>query len=389
MARGVDTIVLGLGAMGSAAIHQLARSGRRVLGIDQFEPPHDRGSSHGGTRIMGRFRQIYFENPDYFHAFACAMALWEQLEREADEPLRRKVGGLLLGPPHAQVGGAIHAAQKHGTALNVLSATEIRRRFPVLAPPESFLAIHEEDAQVIRPEASIEALLKGAVKRGAELRTRERVVDWSAHPGGVEVSTERGRIEAETLVITPGPWAPRVLSDLGLPLQVDRVAMYWFEPQGGVAGFGSAPVHVWDTLDGERFFCFPALDGEGGGVKLGVHAKNAACTPETLRAEPTPEELEKVRGLLERYVPRMNGKFLRSSPCLYTNTPDQHFVIGRHPAHPNVSVAAGFSGHGFKFASWVGAVLRDLASSGATREPIALFSPARFRGSAGTSTTAS
>jgi monomeric sarcosine oxidase len=373
-----DAIVLGLGAMGSAAAQHLAQRGARVLGIEQFTPPHDKGSSHGGTRMI---RQAYWESPDYIPLVLRAYDLWEKLERETGAKLLTITGGLILGSSSGQlVQGGIAGAQAHGIRYSVLSPSEIRSRFPAIVPLEEDVAVHEELAGYLFPEECIRAQLKVAALHGAELHLNEKVVNWKAHPGRVEVTTDRAIYEAGHLIIAAGPWTNQALQNL-FRLRVTRQVMTWIQPQGGIEPFLPTrfPVFLCDSPEGgPPGYGFPSVDGPSGGVKVAIHGSEIECTPDTIdRMIHEIDGAEVIRRLRPRF-PALNGQIVKAATCMYTMTPDEHFIIGPHPQFPAVSIACGFSGHGFKFAPVVGEILADLGTSGSTAHPIALFSPTRF-----------
>ncbi len=375
-----DVIVLGLGAMGSAAAQQLAARGKNVLGIEQFTPPHDKGSSHGGSRMI---RQAYWESAAYVPLVLRSYELWERLERDAGKRLLTITGGLILGPAESQmVASGIAAARQHGIAYTVLVPREIRDRFPAITPLENDVAVFEERAGYLLPEECIRAQLKMAAGSGAELHFEEKVLGWNADARSAEVTTSRAVYEAERLVVTAGPWANEMLQGL-VPLKVTRQVMTWIEPQGGIEPFLARhfPVFLCESPeDGRPGYGFPAIDGAGGGVKAAIHGSDVECTPETVdRVIHELDGAEVIRKLKPRF-PALDGEIVKAKTCLYTMTPDEHFVIGLHPELPWVSVACGFSGHGFKFAPVVGEILADLATMGATHHPIDLFSPMRFEG---------
>jgi sarcosine oxidase len=377
-----DVIIVGLGGMGSATAYQLAARGRRVLGLDRFRPAHDRGSSHGQSRVI---RQAYFEDPAYVPLLLRAYELWHHLEREAGEDLLILTGGLMMGQATSSVfAGSLQSAQQHRLPHEVLDAGAIRRRFPPFTPSADVVALYEERAGFVRPEASVQAHLDQAARRGAQLHFDEPVLNWRANGNGVEASTPTGTYAAEHLVLAPGAWAPAVLAELRLPLEVERQVMYWFDPVGGVAPFlpDRFPIYIWETPDGAQFYGFPAHDGPTGGVKVSFFRSpgmRGTCTPDTIDRQFHPEEIEQMRRYAAGGLPALNGPCLYAKTCMYTNTPDHQFIIAVHPDHPRVVMAAGFSGHGYKFASVVGEILADLATTGTTRHPIALFDPRRFR----------
>ena len=372
-----EVIVLGLGAMGSAAAMHLAARGPRVLGVDQFRPPHDRGSSHGGTRMI---RQAYGEGAAYIPLVVRAYELWEKLERDAHMQLLFVTGGLILGSRNGQmVARAAAAADAHGIAYEALTGREVQARFPAVVPLPGEVALLESRAGYLLPEECIRAQLRIAAAHGAELRFEEPVLSWTAEAGRVEVRTAHSSYTAERLVIAAGPWAHATLGSV-VPLQVTRQVMAWIQPIGGIDAFlpTRLPVFLSESDDGRPAYGFPAIDGPSGGVKAAVHGSANVCTPETvdrsIRAEDRAEILRKV----SRRMPALAGEIVKAQTCLYTMTPDEHFVIGPHPEHPAVSIACGFSGHGFKFAPVVGEILAELAMHGTTSYPIAIFSPLRF-----------
>jgi sarcosine oxidase len=377
-----DAIVAGLGGMGSAAAYHLAGRGKRVLGLERHAPVHDRGSSHGESRII---RQAYFEDPAYVPLLLRAYELWERLEEETGERLMTLGGGLMVGPPEgALVSGSVASADEHGLPYEILSASELKRRYPIFEPDPNVVALYEERAGFVRPEAGIKAHLDRAASMGAELRFEERITSWEASPSGVRVQTERGSYEAERLVVSAGAWAGELLAGLGLPLDVTRQILFWFRPVGGVEPYAPERVPIWiyEPDDGNMFYSFPAVDGADTVKAAFFRADGKPTDPETIDREVHDEEVEFIRGYLARHVPSMNGDLVAAKTCMYTNTPDEHFVISTHPDHSQIFIAAGFSGHGYKFCSVVGEVLADLATEEKTEHPIGLFSPARLTNAA-------
>jgi sarcosine oxidase len=364
--------------MGSAAAYHLAQRGQRVLGLERFQPAHVLGSSHGRSRII---RQAYFEDPAYVPLLFRAYELWARLEQDTGARLLDITGGLMLGEAGSAVlDGSLRSAREHGIAHELLDAAAIRRRFPPFRPGPDTVALLEKQAGVLRPEAAVQAHLDAATRAGAELHFEEPIAAWEALPGGVRVTTGRGVYEAERLVITPGPWAPSLLAGLGLPLVVERQVQLWFDPAGGVEPFlpDRFPIYIWQ-VDGETaIYGFPAMDGPDGGVKAAFHHGGSATTADTLLREVRPEEVEALRLVLAEHIPALAGALRAAAPCMYTNTPDEHFVIALHPRHSQVAIAAGFSGHGFKFAPAIGEILADLAAGGATAHPTGFLSARRF-----------
>ncbi len=373
-----DVIVIGLGGMGSAAAYRLAGRGLRVLGLEQFGPGHNRGSSHGGSRVT---RQAYFEDPAYVPLLLRAAELWEQVERDSGRDIVTYTGGVMIGQPDSRtVAGSKLSAEQWGLPHTLLDAADIRRRFPTLRPADDEVALYEEKAGFVRPETSVLAHLQLAGQAGAELHFEETVLDWTANSSGVRVTTDQDSYTADRLVICPGAWAPKLLADLGIDFEIERQVMYWFAPEGGTAVFEADrhPVYIWELGAGAQFYGFPAIDGPDGGAKVAMFRGGRICTPETIDREVHDAEVEAIRTHLRPRIPALPGPLLHAATCMYTNTADEHFVIATHPAHDRVTVACGFSGHGFKFVPVVGEILADLAAEGSTGYPIALFDPARL-----------
>jgi sarcosine oxidase len=380
MAATYDTIVLGLGAMGGAAALHLAERGRRVLGLDRYRPPHRFGSSQGRSRAI---RKAYFEHPAYVPLLERSYELWRRLEADSGRRLLQVTGALMLGPLESPVvAGSLMAATEHSLPHELLDARELRRRFPMFSPEADTVGLLEGEGGVLLPEACIEAQLELAVARGAELRFDEAATRWAplADKDGVRVETPRGTYEAESLVVAAGAWNGPLLKGLGLPLTVVRKVMTWLRPAGGGEAFlpDRFPVWVWAPAGEEIVYGFPAMEGPDGGIKVGIHSGGAPCEPDTADSDAGPDDQEELLRCLGDRLPDIEPKPLRTCVCFYTNTPDGHFVLGAHPEHPQVILAAGFSGHGFKFAGLVGEVLTDLATAGSTTHPIGLFSPERF-----------
>lgn len=376
-----DVIVVGLGGMGSAAVHQLAARGVRVLGLEKFGPAHDRGASHGGSRIT---RQSYFESPDYVPLLLRAYELYDALARDSGTDVITLTGGVMVGRPESlTVSGSLLSAERWGLEHEMLDAAALRRRFPTLSPRPDEVALYEAKAGFVRPEATVAAQLTLATRAGAELHFDEPMTNWAPAPGGgVRVRTASGSYEAGQLVFTPGPWAPQLLADLGVPFTIERQVQYWFQPAGGVAPFRPErhPIYIWEDAGGSQIYGFPAIDGPDGGAKVAFFRRGVVTTPETIDREVHEDEIRAMADRTRRNLPDLPDRFLRAKTCLYSNTPDEHFVIARHPAHEAVTVACGFSGHGFKFVPVVGEILADLATTGATRHPIDLFDPRRLTG---------
>lgn len=391
MTKSFDVIVLGLGAMGSAAAAQLARRGARVLGLEQFALGHDRGASHGETRLI---RKAYFESPRYVPLLERAYQLWDDLSDFAGAPLLHRTGLALCaeaGSGDGRFARAREVARQVGVAVEELTATEVAARWPALRLPPGFACLYEPGAGYLEVERCVLAHAELARRHGAELRAEERVLGWSADERGVRVTTAGGEHEAGALVIAAGPWSAPVLgaslAGQALPLRVHRVVQLWFPAGAAMSEERGMPCYAFDA--GGRFiYGFPGLPRPGGwAAKICEHAPGelleagrldapgaAGAVDRTLRVEDVPNVAEAIA----RYLPEVGARPVHHKICLYTMTPDEDFVIDRHPRHRNVCFAAGFSGHGFKFSSVVGELLADLTLEGQTRHPIDFLRLARF-----------
>lgn len=368
--------VIGLGAMGSAAALHLARRGADVTGFEQFGPAHDRGSSHGESRII---RKAYYEDPCYVPLILRAYELWRELEQESGETLLTVTGGLMIGrPDSAVVAGALASAQQWGLRHQLLNSKEIHQRFVAFTPGPEEVGVFEPDAGVLLPELAVLCHLRQAARHGAQLHFGERVEGWDEASGEIVMKTSAGTYRVDRLVVAAGPWTSRLLGGWGLPLRVERQVMGWFRPME-IRNFEPAnfPVYLFEEPGGEAYYGFPTLDGES--VKAARHHGGETTTPDELRRLSDDPELVRLRDHLGAMLPPLRGaEVIRARVCMYTDTPDLNFAIGLLPGPAAVAVACGFSGHGFKFSPAVGEVLADLVELGETRHPIAPLSLARF-----------
>ncbi|MBI3855886.1 MAG: N-methyl-L-tryptophan oxidase [Planctomycetes bacterium] len=343
-----DVTVIGLGAMGSAAAWQLARRGLKVLGLEQFSPGHDRGSSHGRTRVI---RQAYFEHPDYVPLVLRAYELWRELEAETKSTLRVKTGGLMIGPAEGPVvRGSLESARRYGLPHRLLSHAELSREYPFMRFRPQDEALWEDEAGVVFAEDGVLAFQERARALGAELRF------------GVKSALPAGRT-----VITAGAWLPKLAP--ALPLKTERQVMHWFDlPQ-------RTPLFIWD-YGRIPFYSIPDVRGDG--VKVAFHHGGELVPPEQIRREVGPDEIDEMKARLRETIPALAEGYRRSTTCIYTNTPDEHFAFGLLPGRSDVVVGSPCSGHGFKFAPVVGEILADLVIDGKTRHPIAPFALQRL-----------
>jgi sarcosine oxidase len=372
-----DVIVVGSGGIGSAAACHLATRGQRVLAIDRFPPVHDRGSSHGQTRLI---RQAYFEHPDYVPLLLRAYSLWRELEERVGRRLLVESGLVMAGPAAGDViAGALRAAELHRLAIERLSAAETRGRWPPLVVPDEWDAVFEPHGGYLFVEECVRAHLDAARRAGAVFEHGVTVRSWRSDGAGIAVETDQGTQRADRLVLAPGPWAADLLQLPFVRLEVLRKSLFWYEPPAASqAAFaaGALPCFAFDAPSG-FFYGFPQIDGRG--VKVAEHTGGVAVTdPLAVDRRIDAGEQRRVESILATHLPAMGRHCTAHATCLYTMSPDHHFLVGLHPASERVAIAAGFSGHGFKFASVVGEALADLAAAGETALPIGFLSPRRF-----------
>jgi sarcosine oxidase len=358
--------------MGSAALYHLARRGKRVLGIERFDVPNDLGSSHGLTRII---RLAYFEHSDYVPLLRRAYALWRELESDAREQLLY-ITGIVEGGERIY-DGVLRSCSDHDLPHEAIDGREASRRFPAYRLPDELPVVFQPDGGFVLPERSIVAHVNGALAHGAVVRARERVLEWAETESGVRVRTDRGAYEAERLVLTAGAWSQEVARlPAGLVRGV-RQTLAWFQPTRPEL-FAPDRMPVFNlALDDEHFYGFPIFGIPG--FKLGRYDHfGTGGDPDTISREPTLDDEAPLRVFAERYFPEGAGPTVALKTCLFEPSPDEHFLIDRHPDTEHAIIGAGFSGHGFKFCSVVGEILADLALDGSTQHDIALFRLNRF-----------
>jgi len=370
-----DVVIAGLGAMGSAAIYHLAGRGRRVAGLDRLHPPHDQGSSHGRSRII---REAYFEHPLYVPLVQRAYELWGDLERKSGKKLLLRTGGLMIGPADgALVRGAKRSAEEHRLEHQLLIDGDLRRRFQVFELAENMVGLWEPRAGILFPEQAVETHLELAAKAGAELHYNEPMLRWEPDGRGVRVFTAKESFRANKLLLSTGAWMSSSVPGIKLPLQVERQVMFWFEPRVQAERFAPehCPIHIWEYEPGRFFYGFPDL---GDGVKTAVHHQGEPAAPETARREVDEHDIGAMRSLLRRFMPSADGNLKSSAVCLYTNTPDEHFILDWHPELPQVLIASPCSGHGFKFSSVIGELEAMLLNNQRPPFDLGVFKISRF-----------
>jgi sarcosine oxidase len=370
-----DALVVGVGGMGSAVLYQLARRKAKVLGLEQFDIPHDRGSSHGLTRII---RLAYSEHPSYVPLLRRAYELWREIENAAGERLLLITGGVDAGAADSQtVKGSRLSCELHHLPHEVLDAEALHRRFPGYRLPREMLGVYQPDGGFVLSERAIVVHVGMALDLGAEVHARERVVEWAAQGSHVHVRTDRDTYTADRLVITAGPWAKQLVQVLEPVAAAERQVLIWAQPRRPeYFRLGVFPVFNLEGPEG-RFYGYPIYGIPG--FKLGkYHHRREAADPDDVDRDIHPEDERVLREGIRRYFPDADGPTMALKTCLFTNTPDEHFILDRLPQFAQVGIAAGFSGHGFKFCSVVGEIMADLALVGGSRFDLNMFRLQRF-----------
>jgi sarcosine oxidase len=363
--------------MGSATVYQLARRGIKVLGLEQFDIPHELGSSHGVSRII---RLAYAEDPKYVPLLRRAYELWRELENHVGERLLITTGGIDAGlEDSATVKGVLRSCAIHHLSYELLSAASLRKRFPGYRLPSQMVGVYQPDAGFLLSERCIVAHVVAAQELGAQIHARERVIKWRDAKKWLVITTDRGSYRAKKMVITAGPWARVLVPELEQVAVPERQVLIWTQPlRPEFFRLGNFPVFNMEAPEG-RFYGYPIYGIPG--FKLGKyhHRCQRVDDPDHMDRGCHPDDEEILRVAIRRYFPEADGPTMGMRACLFTNSPDEHFIFGLHPECPKVSIAAGFSGHGFKFCSVVGEIMADLAVSGDTRWDISLFRLDRFR----------
>jgi sarcosine oxidase len=375
MSNHFDVIVVGLGAMGSSACCELARRGAKVLGLEQFNLLHSLGSSHGQSRMI---RLAYYEHPDYVPLLKRAHDLWREMEARHGDIFRRS-GVIYIGTPSSPlISGSERSARRYGIAHEMFDRDQLAVRFPHFEVPKDYIGMFEPDAGILRPESIIHHYLSAALAAGVEVHACEPVTSWRATDSSVTVVTAKATYTAKHLIFCSGAWTSAIVADLGVRLKVTRQIMAWFWPKRPEL-FAAEQTSSWaiDNGKGGLFYGFPILPGYPG-IKVAIHAQGAEVQPDHVARSFLPGDDLEIRAALRQYLPLAEGPLLASTVCLYTNSPDSHFIVDCHPHHERVTVACGFSGHGFKFASVMGEILADLALAGKSSLPIEFLSLKRL-----------
>jgi sarcosine oxidase len=394
-----DVVVIGLGAVGSAAAYQLAKRGAKVLGIDRHSPPHAMGSSHGDTRIT---RLAIGEGAHYTPLVLRANEIWREIESQTGEDLHVVTGMLIVSSDRRRATthvanffeNTIEAARGFGIAHEILDAAQIRKRFPRFAVRDNEVGYYEAGAGYLRPEACVGAELRLAQDHGATLHRDERVTAIESIGERVAIVTERGRYEAAQAIVAAGPWIHEFLPPgLAPHFTITRQLLFWFDVDPPLARFTPPefPVWIWELQDASHvIYGFPAIDGPRGGVKVATEQYAHSTRPESVLRDISAAEARRMHEeLVAPCFPDISSRCVKSAACLYTATPDFHFAIGRHPELPAAIIASPCSGHGFKHSAAVGEALAELALQGSSRLDLSAFGLERFRNNSGSPAAAS
>ena len=370
-----DVIIVGLGAMGSAALRSLSKRNLSVLGLDMFEPPHAMGSSYGATRVI---REAYFEDPAYVPLLKRSYELWRDFESETGEEFFLQTGGLMMGRPDSTiVSGAKASADAHNLSYEWLQAESIREQYAPFNISDDTVAVLEPRAGILYPEKCIENFFNRSHMQGAEIRTNERILEWKAHSSGFEVRSSQGLYSADQLILSAGPWMSELLRELKPSLSTDRQLLFWFDVAESPEQYqpDQFPIFIWEYDKEKYIYGFPDL---GDGLKVAKHYAGTSCDPNEIDREVHQHEIEEMHSIVEQHLPSAAGSYRSSAVCMYTNTPDYHFILDEHPEHPNLWVVSPCSGHGFKFAVLIGELLADFVQEKAVGFDLSLFNFGRL-----------
>lgn len=367
--------MIGLGAMGTAALYHLSKREGSVLGLERFDVPNEMGSSHGLSRII---RLAYHEHPSYVPLLIRAYELWRELEKQSGQRLLHITGSVDAGPPgNATFEGSLESCRLHDLPHEVLTSAELSKRFPGYRLPSETMAVLQPQGGYLRPEACLAAHLQGALANGAEVHVREMVTRWKREGEGARVFTESEEYYADRVVCSTGAWMSRtvpLLREIAVP---ERQVVAWFAPlRPDYFEPSNFPVFNMTVREGS-YYGFPITESPG--FKIGrYHHRQQIADPDELDRAFESEDESVLRDCVVNYFPDAAGATLRMQCCMFTNTADEHFILDKHPEFPQVIIASPCSGHGFKFASVIGEILADLAADSETRHDISMFRLKRF-----------
>lgn len=369
-----DCIVLGLGAMGSSASYQLAKRKKKVLGLEQFSCAHDRGSSHGETRLI---RKAYFEHPDYVPLLERSYELWKELENRSGKRLLHETGLVILGESNQSqvLAGVKQSSQKYGIPVQLWDSQMIHQLFPQAHVPQNYQGIFEKTGGYLEVENCVRAHCEEAAKLGADLRFKEKILGWKKVGSHFEVTTSKANYIAEKILLTAGPWTAGFLKGLEKKFKVHRAPLFWFESNGSFKKEKGVPCFAFDTPEG-FFYGFTEKEGM---IKLALHLPlQEVPSMDGVERDLTPEDEKPVVDFVKCYLKGINPKPMKKALCFYTMSPDSHFILDRIPQNSGGYFGGGFSGHGFKFSSLIGEVLADWVCEDKTSHPVEFLSMKRF-----------
>jgi sarcosine oxidase len=371
-----DVAVLGVGGIGSAACYHLAKAGLRVVGIEQFSIPHSRGSSHGITRIL---REGLHENETYVPLVRRALELWREVEKISGTQLFYRTGSLDIGLPESSiVVGSLNSCRRWNIPHEMFGAADLQRRYPVLRPYDEMVAVFQPNSGFVLAEGSITAHVNAACDHGAEIHGHEKMIQWEGNGTSYTIQTTRDCYQVGQIVLTVGAWASK-LAKHGVRVRPERAVLGWFQPKENAAGFavGSLPVWIIDSLDGGHFYGLPIFGVPG--FKLGRLSRNLdEVDPDLPLLEPDSRDEQDLRQFLEKHFPDANGSLLSMQTAFFEHSPDRHFIIDKLTDFPGAWVIAGLSGHGFKYASALGELAKDLVVHGKSAYDLSPFRLRRF-----------
>jgi len=370
-----DVIIIGLGAMGSAASYYLSKNGVKVLGLDTYEPPHKLGSSHGHTRVI---REAYHEGTSYVPIVKRAYELWNELDHEIEDKLILEYGGMYLGDDGKYLSDAKKSAKKYDIPIKEFSSKEIKEKYNILNPPNNFKGLLENRSGAVFPEKAISNFLSKSINNGSSHNYNEKVIGWEKQSKFYKVETDKNNYFAEKLIFSSGAWIKNLVPSLKLPVKIERQVLFWFNPIKDKDKFhySNMPNTGWDLDNGMEFYTQPNIENKG--FKVAMHHNGKFISENDLNRESNPDDLSIVKNFLEEYIPLANGKLIDSRVCVYTNTPDLDFIIDFYPNDENLIICSPCSGHGFKFTPAIGEICSELVINNGTNYDLSEFSIKRL-----------
>lgn len=370
-----DVIIIGLGAMGSAASYYLSKNGVKVLGLDTYEPPHKLGSSHGHTRVI---REAYHEGTSYVPIVKRAYELWNELDHEIEDKLILEYGGMYLGDDGKYLSDAKKSAKKYDIPIKEFSSKEIKEKYNILNPPNNFKGLLENRSGAVFPEKAISNFLSKSINNGSSHNYNEKVIGWGKQSKFYKVETDKNNYFAEKLIFSSGAWIKNLVPSLKLPVKIERQVLFWFDPIKDKDKFhySNMPNTGWDLDNGMEFYTQPNIENKG--FKVAMHHNGKFISENDLNRESNADDLSIVKNFLEEYIPLANGKLIDSRVCVYTNTPDFDFIIDFYPNDENIIICSPCSGHGFKFTPAIGEICSEFVINNGTNYDLSEFSIKRL-----------